>query len=189
MKKVVAVKERTGGSLVSIKLDDKSAYTLRASTVSSLGIFAGGEVCDDTLSFVEKEDENIRAYNKALLILSYSDNSSRELYKKLLSKGFSSDAAELAVKKVKDAGYINEARQLEGYILKYGEQKLWGRYRIEAKLLSMGYGRADIEKAFEALYLRNELDFDKTKQLLIEKFKPESSFEKQKLLYKYGYKK
>ena len=145
------------------------------------------EIGEDTLSVLTFSDMRYKARLHALRILSYSDNNEKTLYYKLCMKGTDKTvAAEVAAEMV-GLGYINEARQLDRIVADEVGRKLVGPKKLFPKLLSKGYGRADIEAAIDRLECEGVIDFERSKLALIAKHSPMDELEIKKLLYKNGY--
>ena len=97
-------------------------------------------------------------------------------------------AAEV-VREMVSLGYIDEQRQLSRLITEEANRKLLGPRKIVPKLISKGYSMSDIREALAGLVDTGEVDFDKNRELLLEKHLglTEDSEEMRKLLFKYGY--
>ena len=180
------------GSAVKIELSlggEKRIYTVSEGTYREIGCPLSAELIDaDALELLEGEDRRRRAMKKALNILAYADNNSKNLYRKLIIAGFSKDEASLTVKECIRLGYIDEAGQIERLIIRCCESELLGPAKIFAKLAAKGYKPAEISEVMNRLREAGEIDFTESRRRLIEKKRPETYEERQKLLYKYGYK-
>ena len=169
---------------------EKKTYTVRTSVYNELGMpCRGEELTDDAVDALRAADEYYRAKRSALSILSYGDNNAKTLYTKLRARSISDETASEVVREMVSLGYINETRQLERLIVEDSNRKLLGPRKVIPRLLARGYALADIKAAFEALTSSGEIDMDRNKELLFEKYlgdnrDPEQS---RKLLFKYGY--
>jgi SOS response regulatory protein OraA/RecX len=196
-----------GGVLVTVIFikDARSKGYLR------LGVDAGGEKCDFTVSDREyreagsplvrdnltrdsfdilySADIRYRARMKALNILAYGDNSDKSLKRKLLTKGFRADVVDEVVSEMISLGYINTERQITKLVL--GEVNLhhFGPMKIIPKLVLKGYSKSDVTRIISELEAVGEIDFEEAKARLIESKldKNADETEKKKLLYKNGY--
>ena len=180
------------GSAVKIELSlggEKRIYTVSEGTYREIGCPLSAETIDSVaLGIIDGEDRRRRAMKKALNILAYADNNSKNLYRKLLTAGFSREEASITVKECIRLGYIDEERQLERLIIGLWERDLLGPARIYAKLCSKGYNPSQVSEVMNRLREAGEIDFTESRRRLIEKKRPETYEERQKLLYKYGYK-
>ena len=84
-------------------------------------------------------------------------------------------------------GLLDDNRQVKIRVEALWRSQLAGPRKIMAKLVSEGYSSSDVRAAIEELKSEETIDFSLSKRLLLEKKRPESYEEKQKLLYKYGY--
>lgn len=179
-------------TLIIIELlvgDEKRKYTVSEGTYREIGCPLSAEQIDaGAIELLEEEHLRREAMKRALRILAYADNNSKTLYRKLILAGHSRECAAYAVRECVSLGYINEAQQLERLISLGCNRDLFGPSKIFSKLLAKGYAARDISAAMDRLRESKEIDFQRSKELLLMKKAPESYEEKQKILYKYGYK-
>lgn len=137
-------------------------------------------------------EEYYHAYEKALSILSYGDNSAASLKRKLKLKGFSDEAIVYASHAMKAHGYINDAEILNEKVLYLANEKLHGRRRIISELTAKGFLRHDIEDALERCDAL--ISFPKNRRRLVERkygrvsgFTAEEIVKIKAFLYRNGY--
>ena len=169
---------------------ESATYTVNLDTYQSIGSLASGDFIDEaSLETIKYNDEYIRAKKKALSLLAFADNNKKNLILKLQRAGFSREIAETVCAEMVSLGYINESRQLENIILNEANGKLRGPLKIIAQLSAKGYNSRDVREAMSALVESGEIDFERNKELLLEKkLTSEDEEEKKKILYKNGYK-
>ena len=143
-------------------------------------------VTRDTLSALKLADMRYRAYQKAIRVLEYGDNSKKMLYLKLTRAGISPSVAEETAREMVMRGFINDHRQLERLIANE-VRMLRGPMKFIPKLISKGYSRGDIEIAIDELSERGEIDLDAARCELLSKAGELSDEERAKLLYKNGF--
>ena len=166
----------------------KIEYVISEGTYRGIGCPLSGEMLpQELLDKIAKEDEELRAYRKAVNILSYADNSRTRLTLKLKRAGFSSAAVESTVASLIRAGFLDDARQVKLRALGLWRDRHYGPYRIIKKLTSEGYSASAAKAAISELRASAEIDFEYSRNAIIEKYQPQNYEEKQKLLYKYGY--
>lgn len=166
------------------------SYIVRNSVYEELGMpCRGAELEDEALGILEAADEYYRAKRAALSILSFGDNNKRTLHTKLRARSISDEVATEVVEEMISLGYIDETRQLHRLIAEDAGRKLLGPRKIVPRLMAKGYSLADIKEAFISLSDSGEIDFDKNKELLLDKYlgSDRDSEQVKKLLYKYGY--
>ena len=157
------------------------------STVSSP--MARDEIDTKTYIILSSSDEHYRARLAALRMLSYGDNNERTLIRKLTAKGISRECAESVAHEMASLGYIDEKKQLLNIISREANVNLIGPRKIRAKLISKGYNATDISFAIDELTATSEIDFERSKELLLSKklTRDASDEEKKAILYKNGY--
>ena len=191
--KIVSVKTKgERGALLVLTVENERGrvkYTISEGTYREIGCPLSEElISEDELELLAEDDERRRAMQKALSLLSYSDNNERQLTAKLIRAGFPRDAATDAVRECVRLGYIAERRQAEHLIRKYASA-LYGRPVIIAKLGAKGYAQRLCNEIIDELLRCGEIDFTAARARLIEKKLPEgATFEQRmKLLYRFGY--
>lgn len=145
-----------------------------------------------TVDALYRAEANFLAYEAALRMLAYGDNSSADLLRKLRLKKHSKAAAEYAVSAVMEQGYINDRALLCERILALANEKWHGRRKILSELTAKGYKREEILDALSEC--EREIDFELNKARLVKRrfgdIKSLSREEKEKVrafLYRNGY--
>ena len=191
--RVLSIKTKESKSmLVELTVEinrEKKKYIINEGTYRKIGCPLSDDLIDeDALEHIRGEDERRRALKKALNVLSFSDNSESKLREKLYRAGFSSSAANFAIEQCCSLGYIDELRQIERLVMREYSY-LFGPKKILYKLSHRGYSTKKILSVISSLKENGKIDFDKTKQeLLNTKLESDASYEeKMKLLQKYGY--
>ena len=164
-------------------------YTLSEGTYREIGCPLSGEIIDEaSLYVIIEEDERRRCLQKALRILSFSDNSERGLYLKLLKSGFDKEASLGAVEECVSLGYVDERRQIERIIRHFANDGI-GPYKILRKLLSGRYKKELCFLTLRELEESDEVNFARMRENLIcEKLSEDATpEERRKLLYRYGF--
>ena len=176
---------------------EKNRRTVTEAVYAAIGSpLRGDRLTEEQTEAILAEDERFRALRQGYRLLACADNSERALLRKLRAKGFSEEAAAAAVREAVEDGALCEERQLDRLILGEVGRGLSGPRKLLRKLAARGYRPADIRARVGALAARGEIDFEKSKRALIEKFAPrlaascatdEEYGEKMEIiLYKYG---
>ena len=191
--KIISVRAKDKSKrLIRLEAEDageRRIYTVSEGTYREIGCPLSGEIIDgDALERVSLEDEEHRAMSKALRLLAYADNNEQNLFRKLRMAGFGKHICEATVAECIRLGYIDEERQLQRLITQYVNRDLLGPGRLMQKLLSKGYSSRKINSVLSVLTDTAEIDFLRSRDMLIEKKQPQTEDERQKLLYKFGYK-
>ena len=178
--------------LLGISEEGESAnYTVDSDTYEALGFPEAGEMLDEgQMEIIRRNDEYFRAKKMALSSLAYSDKSRRKLFLKLISEGFDREISGDVVDEMTALGYIDEKRQIDRQILRFANEGLYGPVKIISSLVSKGYSIEQIKSRMVALTDAGELDFEKNKELLLQKRlrNPEDENERKKILFYKGYK-
>lgn len=191
MRRVVSVGSSEKAPILLTLLGEegkRETYPLTRSDYEKLGSPAEGEELDDEREkILEALHEEHRAVSAALRILSFGDNNRRSLQKKLLLRGFSAGAAEAAVERMTARGYIRETEQAERMAARLAGEKYYGPRRVLAELCAHGFERETAEAALSALRARGDVDFARSRELLLQKKAPPDAAHAKALLYRYGY--
>lgn len=174
--------------LVASGDDDEQRLTVTREEYRALGEPGVGAVLDEGAAItLLAQDEWHRACGAAERILAFGDNSRRRLAEKLTLRGFGHELSLRVCREMQRRGYLREEAQLERAVLLAAE-KLWGPRRILASLSGKGYGREEIKRTVERLSERGEIDFTRSRRLLLARL-PEGAEKEKKLalLYRFGY--
>ncbi|MBN2364402.1 RecX family transcriptional regulator [candidate division WOR-3 bacterium] len=128
----------------SIKLDDGSQYS---SDVVFPKWKEGTCVSGRDLFFLRTKDESLKAYEKALVLLSYGDLTVKELEDKLSSRSFSRLVVKRVLRILSAKGFIDEEAIAEGMLKKYSDIKPSGSFYIEKKMRARGI-REDLVRLY-----------------------------------------
>ena len=167
---------------------EKKEYTLSESEYRGLGSPLIGDEISDTQELLAC-DMRYKAKLYALRILSYADNNVSSLKRKLISSSIPAEIAEQVCEQMVGLGYVNETRQLEKLIENEANVKLYGKRKIFQRLLAKGYAKKEIESVLSNLISHGIVDFEKTKEILINKRFPDGATrdEIRALLFKSGH--
>ncbi len=192
MTSIAYIKQKNNGRCMLLGIESEQGEVVRMcvsrAAYRDLGCPVRGDVVtEDTYDRIRREDERMRALDRALYLLSFSDNSRAQLTHKLHAKGFGADAAAYAVDEVVRLGYLRESEQLLHLVRDLANLRLYGARRISAALRAKGYRYADIAAAIEHLCASGEIDFSKNFSALQEKRGDGTPLTARKLRYTYGY--
>lgn len=183
--------EKSNLLLLGVTEEGESArYTVTVSLYTAIGCpLRGADLDEYEMSEIKYADEQHRARKKALSLLALADNNEYNLKVKLIRYGIRREIADETVEEMVGLGYVNEKRQLERLILSEANDRLFGKRKIMARLVSKGYSSGDIRATLLELIERGDVDFSLNRERLIEKRlgSAENTEEVKKLLYKYGY--
>ncbi len=192
MTTIAYIKQKNNGRCMLLGIEDGTGDILRLcisrEAYHALGCPVRAEsLTEDALELIRREDGRMRALDRALYLLSFSDNSRAQLAHKLHAKGFSSDAVTYAVEEVVRLGYLREREQLVHIVRDLANLRLYGARRICAVLTSKGYRSADVTEVIQDLCASAHIDFSKNFRMLEEKRGDGTPLTSRKLRYTYGY--
>jgi len=104
------------------------------------------------------EDTPEEAKKSAVALLAYKENTEKELYDKLTARGFSKENAAAALAFVTEKNYLSEKRYFLRFVEYCGNNKHFGRRRIEAEIYQKGFSAATVAACAEEVY--EKIDFD-----------------------------
>lgn len=140
---------------------------------------------EEHLPFTEQEDMRA-AYERALRILSFGDNTATALCRKLSARGFTREQAEAAVARVMAEGYIRE----EDMLLRQFEifaAKGWGPRKYGPWLLQKGFSRERIAAAARRAEQEGIYSVGEVRAALLARYADRDQEEQQEILKKYGF--
>ncbi|MDY3845802.1 MAG: hypothetical protein SOZ62_02680 [Eubacteriales bacterium] len=147
----------------------------------------GEEILDEEISVITRISDEKEAFDRALRIVAFGDNSYRVLYAKLMQRGFSRSVCDTVIEKLKSLGYIDEDRQLRRLVEYTAKEKLIGIKKLVPLLVSKGYSSSDVIRMVGECEKNGNIDFGEIKKSLFDKYSPGDEKEKRLLLYKHGF--
>ena len=167
--------------------DREQSYRISAERYAEAGFPEPEDVLEgDGLYELIREEEEKRAYERAVRILASGDNTRLLLLRKLRERGFDARAAESAVDRLVFEGYLREQDMLLRQFAVF-KKRLWGPRKYLPALLSKGFSRELIERVREQARNEGVYDEEGVKAELLGRFSPNGVAEEKALLYKYGF--
>ncbi len=115
MKKITAiVVQKKNPNRVNIDLDGEFAFGL--ARIAAAWLKNGDELDDEKIAKLLDEDTRERAYQQALLFLSYRARSEKEIRQNLLKHEISEEAIEETLQKLRDAGLANDNEFAQAWV-------------------------------------------------------------------------
>ena len=161
--KITEIRPRRKG-LSALFIDGEFAMALDTQTLLEQRIDVGRELDDEELHELIKLNNERRAKEKALWLISYRSHSKKELRDKI-RRTCDAEAADKAVERMEELGLVND----EDFARRYAEQLLYGK-RLSKRAAFYELRRKGIDQATAEEALA-ELDVDVHEQIraLIEK--------------------
>ena len=174
-------------SIPSVSGDREQSYRISAERYAEAGFPEPDDILEgDALYELIRDEEEKRAYERAVRILASGDNTRLALLRKLCERGFDKRAAEAAVEKLALGGYLREEDMLLRQFAVF-KKRLWGPRKYMPLLLSKGFSRELIDRVRARARAEEVYDEESVKEELFERFSPNGTAEQRALLYKYGF--
>jgi regulatory protein len=107
MKKITAIEpQKKNPNRVNIHLDGEFAFAL--SRITAAWLKAGDGLTDEKIARLQIEDERERAYQQAMLFLSYRARSEKEIRQNLLKHEYSAEAIEGTLERLRAGGLADD---------------------------------------------------------------------------------
>ena len=141
----------------------------------------GEEMADEVYQSIKGLAELCEAVRYGMVCVERSSLSAARLYQKIRKKEFSPDVAKAAVRRVIAYGYLREEEQIRHITLTY-IQKEWGPLKITHKLLEAGYHQQTIDRVWQEMTEKGELDFDRKAKEIAKRLASQNADQKTVLL-------
>ena len=191
--KVIYIRDSGSKGYLRIGLSDgdkKYDLTVSESEYREAGALLVGDYVNETMyDMLTLADTRYRSRLYALRMLAYADNNEKSITRKLVARSIPFSIATETAREMVSLGYVNEHNQLAKIICEEVNRKLTGPNKLRPKLMAKGYKASDIDAVIDELIADGEIDFQLSKERLIEKklSRGATKEEKNKLLYKNGY--
>ena len=152
MHKITKIEKQTKRDRYNIYLGGVYGFSVSSRILVDYSLGENQGLTDKQIEEIKNADEESKAYNRAILILSYRANTEGEIKTKL-SKNFSETVVEKVILKLKEQRLINDADFAERYI----EQSKKGKKLVGLELLKKGVDKETINSLM--------LDKDETQEL------------------------
>lgn len=134
---------------VNIFLDGEYAFSLQRITAAWLEV--GQDIDDEKIARLRSEDEQEKAYQKILNLLSYRPRTQEEIRRKLAEYELSEEAGEVIIERLKSNGWVDDARFTEAWIENRSALRPRGRRALVYELRQRGVGEALIDEALQEI--------------------------------------
>lgn len=159
----------------NIYIDNSFAFGLDEEVLYFNNIKENMILSKDFIENVLKKEEQIKANNYAINLLSYSTKTTKELTDKMKEKGYEDNIIENTIEMLKQYNYINDKQYVENYI----NDKLYlnsdGSNKIKMKLIQKG-----IDKNLINEYINNideDIEYDNAFKIAERKINSYSKFD------------
>ena len=133
---------------VNIFIDEKFAFGLDLETLSKYNLQVDQEISQKEIKEIIKEEELLKAYDKALRFLSFRPRSEKEIKDYLKKKKIGEETQKMVLKKLKKANFLDDRE----FTLWWIEQRMTfrpsGKRLLEYELRKKGVDKEIIEEFF-----------------------------------------
>lgn len=144
--KITNIEPQKNKNRVNIFVDDLFAIGIDAELRYKYNLEIGMEVDDDFIKdVISAEDEN-KAINYALNLLSYRQRSEKEVYLSLKRKGFEENQIKNAIEYCKENNYLDDKLFAESYINDKLNLNKFGTERIKYELIIKGISKEIVDR-------------------------------------------
>lgn len=146
---------------ISIYINDKYAFGVHRDVLYKLNIEEGKSFDKDFIEKIIKTEEQKKANNYAMMLLSYRPRSQKEIKDKMKQKGYDSEVIDKTLQLLKEYNYINDEDFAKEYIKL--KSKKYGSKRIKIELSRKGIKEEIINDV-----LHEEIDYDSEYNIALE---------------------
>lgn len=161
---------------VSVYIDGDFAFGVGMEVAYTCDLKEGKEIDSKFVESVIKKEEQFRANNYALSLLSFRARSEKEIRDRMLQKGYELSVIENTVQYLKEQRYVNDREFAEAFIKDKAELSHYGRNRIKTELLKKGIPKEMIDELIEAT-IQTDTEYETARELAESKMK---SYQKDK---------
>lgn len=155
---------------VSIFVDGNYGFSLHAELVYKYHIKVGMDLEPSFINEIAKVEEQKKANNYALTLLSKSFKTEKQIKDKMKLKGFEEEYINKAIDMMKDYGYINDTRYATSYVSDTVAFTKMGKNKIKNKLYEKGVDKDTINDVLNDL-VDDDQQFEAALALASKKFK------------------
>jgi regulatory protein len=144
-------KVKKGKKRYNVYIDDEFSLAVSEETLLKMDIFEGKEIEEEELEEIRNFEENVRAKDYALNLLSYRPRTRRELLRRLKQKKFSPDIADETVSRLEQSGLVNDYEFAIYYLETLRDKR--GIYRLKNALFRLGVDKDIVDRALADVHI------------------------------------
>ncbi len=178
-RRITKIEKQVKRDRFNVYLDGVYEFSLACKVLDKQGLEEDQELTEEQIDGLKQIDQEYKAYNRAILILSYRANTEKELKTKL-SKHFEPKAIDKVIEKLKDQGLLNDPEMAERYV----ENSKKGKRLVKLELLKKGIDKEVIENAIQEK--NNEIELEnarKAAEKVLKKYEKSDLQTKRQKLY------
>lgn len=137
-------KIKKGKKRFNIYIDGEFSLAVSEETLLKMDLYEGKELAEEELGKIRNLEENVRAKDYALNLLSYRPRTRRELLRRLKEKKFALAIAEETVSKLEQSGLVNDYDFAVYFVETFRDRR--GIYRLKNDLFRLGVEKEVIDR-------------------------------------------
>ena len=163
--KIININKNKYGNSYKVYLENDEEHDLSIEQIVKYKIKENTEINYDKFKEILFEDNKKEAFNKALDIISFKDNTTYEIRNKLYKKGYDDIIISDVLKKLKEYNFIDDNKYAQSYVNSCLTYKKYGKNKIIYMLKQKGISSSIISN----LNFNNDLEFETAKNVFYKK--------------------
>lgn len=146
---VTALEAQRRGERVNVHLDGEFAFGLAAITAQQNGLYVGRELSQEEIDFLLAEDVYQRAFNRALLLLSYRPRSESEIRQRLTKAKIEPEVIDRVIERLRVDRLVDDREFARYWAENRSAHSPRGARMLAMELRQKGVDRPVIDEALE----------------------------------------
>ena len=163
--KIININKNKYGNSYKVYLENDEEHDLSIEQIVKYKIKENTEINYDKFKEILFEDNKKEAFNKALDIISFKDNTTYEIRNKLYKKGYDDIIISDVLEKLKEYNFIDDNKYAQSYVNSCLTYKKYGKNKIIYMLKQKGISSSIISN----LNFNNDLEFETAKNVFYKK--------------------
>lgn len=163
--KIININKNKYGNSYKVYLENDEEHDLSIEQIVKYKIKENTEIDYDKFKEILFEDNKREAFNKALDIISFKDNTTYEIRNKLYKKGYDDIIISDVLEKLKEYNFIDDNKYAQSYVNSCLTYKKYGKNKIIYMLKQKGISSSIISN----LNFNNDLEFETAKNVFYKK--------------------
>ncbi|WP_416198449.1 MAG: Regulatory protein RecX [Sporanaerobacter sp.] len=147
--KISKIESQKNKNRVNVYIDGNFTFGIDIEILYKYSLEVDMEIDEDFIKDVLQGEEQNKANNYALNLLSYRWRSEHEIRNSMNSKGYSQDTIDNTIKFLKEQELIDDRRFAESFIKDKINFRDWGSYRLKQELFLKGISKDIVDDIIE----------------------------------------
>lgn len=164
---------------VSVFVDDEYSFSLHAEIIYKFGIKVGTEITPDFMETVGKVEEQKKANNYAMTLISKAFKTEKQIVDKMKQKDFEQEYIDKAISMLKEYKYIDDTLFAQSYVSDSVNFTKMGKNKIKNKLYQKGVDKDTINDTLNSL-VNDDQQFEAALEIAKKKYRTIRETDKRK---------